>query len=75
MSIRYIDANALIDKVDEKTQNIINEMPCIFADYEPGNSFVEIKKVTEVEMNIHYNHNTILDRLYYEMRRQLIKYE
>ena len=32
MSIRYIDANELIGKVDMNTQDIINSMPCVYVD-------------------------------------------
>ena len=42
MSYRYINANDLVDKVDAKTQDFINEMPCVFADIKPLNQHINI---------------------------------
>ena len=49
MSYRYINANDLVDKVDAKTQDFINEMPCMFADVKPLNQHINIDEIRAEE--------------------------
>jgi hypothetical protein len=45
MSYRLVDANELVAKVDFETQNIINNMPCVFADIKPENQHINIEEI------------------------------